>query len=169
MPPISLSALIGSLSSSLAPLGEQLSPVAPLLLRLTTISALLMTGLIWVIQIVHYPSFRFVSPERFGDFHAFHTRAISLIVIPVMLLELSSATLSLLGQFGSGVAPRPLELAAFTALLLVWLSTFALQVPLHGRLAAGPDPALIERLVGTNWIRTVLWSLRALLLLSIRP
>jgi hypothetical protein len=47
------------------------------------------------------------------------------------------------------------------------VSTFAVQVPLHARLAAGFDPQAHRRLVLTNWWRTAAWSLRSLLALWI--
>ena len=47
---------------------------------------------------------------------------------------------------------------------IVWLSTFVLQVPIHNRLKSGKDERLIRRLVATNWVRTIAWSLKALLL-----
>ena len=36
-------------------------------------------------------------------------------------------------------------------------------MPMHGHLLAGEDAKAHRRLVGTNWVRTVLWTLRALL------
>jgi hypothetical protein len=47
----------------------------------------------------------------------------------------------------------------------IWICTFAVQVPLHHRLAQGFDRAVIEVLIHGNWIRTILWSLRAGLML----
>ncbi|NIT98857.1 MAG: hypothetical protein GWN79_27120 [Actinobacteria bacterium] len=43
-------------------------------------------------------------------------------------------------------------------------STVLVQVPLHRRLAEGHDRRTAERLIATNWVRTVAWSLRGLLL-----
>jgi hypothetical protein len=37
------------------------------------------------------------------------------------------------------------------------------QVPLHERLSAGWDAAAHQRLVASNWVRTVLWTVRAVL------
>jgi hypothetical protein len=51
--------------------------------------------------------------------------------------------------------------------VLLWLSTFAIQVPLHRRLAGGFDPAIHRTLVTTNWVRTVLWSIRGLLAVAV--
>jgi len=44
--------------------------------------------------------------------------------------------------------------------IVVWLSTFLLQVPIHNRLKAGKEDKRIQRLVATNWIRTAAWSFK---------
>ena len=43
----------------------------------------------------------------------------------------------------------------------LWASTAFLQVPQHTVLARGFQARAHRRLVGTNWIRTVLWTARA--------
>jgi hypothetical protein len=48
-------------------------------------------------------------------------------------------------------------------LAVIWLSTVFLQVPCHNRLVSGFDQATYERLVNSNWIRTIAWSLRGAL------
>lgn len=41
-----------------------------------------------------------------------------------------------------------------------WVCTFFLSVPIHAQLAKGAhDPALLQRLVRTNWPRTLAWTL----------
>ena len=45
-------------------------------------------------------------------------------------------------------------------LLVIWLSTAMVQVPLHERLASRFEPTLHQKLVSGNWIRTVSWSAR---------
>lgn len=109
--------------------------------------------LIWIIQVLHYPSFRFVDKGIFPSFARFHSNRISMIVIPLMFLELGLALFN----------PRPLIL---TLLSGVWLSTFLLQVPCHNKLALGHDPLIVDRLISTNWIRTVLWSLKLIILVQ---
>ncbi|HEX2205610.1 MAG TPA: hypothetical protein VHG91_20025 [Longimicrobium sp.] len=52
---------------------------------------------------------------------------------------------------------------------MVWLSTALLQVPMHGRLERGFDAAAHRRLVATNWVRTVAWTARGVLLLWSMP
>lgn len=55
----------------------------------------------------------------------------------------------------------------FLLLSIVWVSTFLLQVPLHNALNHAYDSEKIRRLVKTNWIRTLAWTLRSFLLLGI--
>jgi len=42
---------------------------------------------------------------------------------------------------------------------VVFASTALLSVPAHQRLAGGLDRAIHRRLVLTNWVRTLAWSL----------
>ena len=122
---------------------------------------LVMLGVIWVIQIVHYPSFRFAKLGPFRDFTSFHVKAISSIVIPLMTIELLS------GSFLAYKNPRPLILLNFTLILLTWLSTFILSVPLHNKLSQDFDLKNIEKLVLTNWPRTLMWTIRSVILISL--
>lgn len=118
-----------------------------------------MTGLIWTIQVLHYPAFAFVAKDSFLKFHAFHTRNISFIVMPMMILELLSAILLALRS-----PHPPLLVVNALALFVIWLVTFFVSVPLHNSLAKGMGHQAIEKLVITNWARTLIWSLRFILL-----
>lgn len=126
------------------------------------VSTWFLVGLIWTIQVVHYPLFSQVGGDRFVAYEASHARLITFVVGPAMLIE--AATTVLL------VAARPPAIPAWvvwTGLILlgvVWLSTAVIQVPAHARLADGFDATVHQRLVGSNWIRTVAWSLRGVLL-----
>lgn len=56
-------------------------------------------------------------------------------------------------------------MAGLALVAVIWLSTALLQVPCHELLCVGFDPAVHQRLVWTNWIRTAAWSLRGFLVL----
>lgn len=119
-----------------------------------------MSGLIWIIQLVHYPSFHFIDKKDFVHFEFFHTKWITVIVMPIMIMEAITqlATLWLSPTLINGIA------AIF--LLLIWLTTFFFSVPAHQKLASEKDDIVIDKLIHTNWIRTLLWSARAILLFS---
>jgi hypothetical protein len=106
-----------------------------------------------------------VQADAFTEFHAQHARRISIVVIPPMLVELATAV-GLAWRPPDGV-PAALPWIGLALLAVVWLSTFALQVPEHHRLAADFESNAHRRLVRTNWLRTIAWSLRAAVALAI--
>jgi hypothetical protein len=60
--------------------------------------------------------------------------------------------------------PRPLAIVGLVAIAILWLSTVCVQMPVHARLAReGHVPELIDALVRSNWLRTGVWTLRAVL------
>lgn len=124
-------------------------------------AAFALTGVTWLVQLVHYPLLAFVDRARFTEAHTMHTRRITPFVAPLMVIELAAASL-LAVLLPKGVS----AVSVYAGLVLVgviWASTFAVQVPLHGRLSKGLDESEVRRLVATNWIRTVAWSARSLL------
>jgi hypothetical protein len=121
----------------------------------------LMVGLIWTIQVVHYPLFRNVAPVDFPEYHRGHSRRMVLLLAVPAILEIGTATALVWERPDSlGLAPT---LLAGSLLAGIWIMTALLQAPLHQRLAAGYDPALIDKLVASNWWRTAAWSGRGLL------
>ncbi len=117
-----------------------------------------MTGLIWLVQVVHYPLFALVGASAFPAYHAAHTRLITLVVAPLMIVEATAAVWIVAARADDAwVAWTGLTLVA-----VVWLATFGLAVPRHDALMRGGyDLAVIESLAATNWVRTVAWTLRA--------
>jgi hypothetical protein len=63
--------------------------------------------------------------------------------------------------------PRWIAIAGLVAVGMIWASTIFLQVPCHNRLLSGFDLDTYRRLVNTNWIRTLLWSLRGAVLVYV--
>jgi len=72
-----------------APTVSQL-PVSTTLLA-TAAATLFMTGLIWFVQVVHYPLLAEVGEREFARFHELHSRRVTWIVPPVMAVELVTA------------------------------------------------------------------------------
>lgn len=121
-----------------------------------------MVGLIWLIQIVHYPMLAQYSHALPIEAAADHARRITPVVGPFMAVEGVTA-LALLVTTPTGV--HWLLMWSAAALLgVALLSTVAFSVPQHSALAHGHDPDAARRLIQTNWIRTVAWTARALIL-----
>ena len=139
-----------------------------MLLRLLLVAnlgvAAVLTGLIWTVQLVHYPGLALVGKADFARYHAAHTARMGLLAGPLMVAELALA----LWLAGAGRAALPYG-AGWWSLVLVlatWAVTFFVSVPFHNRLAAsGYDYIVIDGLTRTNWLRTAAWTLRLGLLL----
>lgn len=123
-----------------------------------------MVGLIWFVQVVHYPMFSLVGTDAFNAYESAHQRLTTYVVAPLMLLELATA-IGLVTNRPTAVS----NVSAWVGLTLVgviWLSTAVLQVPAHSALQSGFDETVHRRLVSTNWIRTIAWTGRGLLVVS---
>ena len=135
-----------------------MSSSAGLLLSVHLLATAAMVGLIWFVQIVHYPLFAAVGPSEFVAYEQSHQRRTAYVVGPPMAIE-GVTTLMLLVAAPDGVGPLLPWLGA-VLLAVVHASTVLLQVPAHAALAQSPDRATIDRLVRTNWIRTIGWTSR---------
>jgi hypothetical protein len=127
------------------------------------LGTLTMFGVIWIVQVVHYPLFAGVGADGFTAYEAAHQSRITLVVFPAMVLELGTAV-ALLWHRPDAV-PAWMVWVGLGLVGVVWLSTAFVQVPLHTALSAGFDGDAHARLVTTNWIRTAAWTLRAGLVL----
>jgi hypothetical protein len=142
-----------------------------LLLLVHAATTCFMAGLVWFVQVVHYPLYARVGVTTFTAYEQDHVRRTNWVVAPLMGLEALAAGLLLLHP-PAGV---DLALVWIAALLLagIWLATFTLQVPRHAALLRSFDPGVHASLVRTNWLRTTSWTIRAALslvfLVSFRP
>jgi hypothetical protein len=135
--------------------------MAELILLAHVCSTVSMVGLIWFVQIVHYPLFNIVGRQGFAEYERCHQQRTTVVVAPLMLLEATTAALLLLWR-PDGVAIW-LPWAGIGLVALMWGSTFFWQVPAHEKLAEGFDPNTHRRLVRSNWLRTAGWTARGLL------
>lgn len=122
---------------------------------------LYMTGVIWFVQIVHYPLMGKVGAESFVAYERSHTMLTTFVVGPQMVIELATAVL-LVFSMKNMQSWWWINLALVG---LVWASTFFIQVPLHNALSQGFDEVKHLKLANSNWIRTAVWTARAVLLL----
>jgi hypothetical protein len=126
-------------------------------------ATLMMVGVIWFVQIVHYPLFARVGSEGFTLYSEAHSRLTTYVVGPPMLLEAATTLLLVFRR------PEEIPLAAaiigLSLVAIIWLSTVLLQVPRHTTLGLGFDHAAWSGLVLSNWVRTAAWSARGMLVL----
>jgi hypothetical protein len=137
--------------------------VAPDVLLLINVAAtFFMVGLIWFVQIVHYPGLAFVGRDQFGYYHAAHVkRTTAVIAIPTLV---EAATSALLVWKPPTPSAAPACWAGFALVVFIWIVTAALLMPRHNLLAIGFDASAHYSLVAANWIRTVAWTVRGTLM-----
>ena len=128
-------------------------------------TTLYLVGLIWIVQSLVYPSMGLVGADGYTAYHNLHTSRITPVVAPAMILELVTAIYFVFVPL-EGVDKRYFW-CGLALVLIIWASTFFVQVPLHEKLAQSFDGEIQRRLVLTNWIRTTAWTLRGALILWI--
>ena len=136
-----------------------------LALLINLASTWFMVGLIWLIQIVHYPLFRLVGEPNYVEYQRSHQTRITWIVGPVMIAELASSgwLVWLLAQSTAAIWMQ-VNLALVIA---IWIVTATMQVPAHDRLSRGFESGIHRFLVLGNWIRTIAWTARGVLILLV--
>jgi fatty acid desaturase len=133
----------------------------PLVLLVQFAATWTMVGIIWFVQVVHYPLFSRVDGPGSGAYAVENQRRTSWVVGPPMAAE--GVTALWLAASPPGGVGRVLPVVGLVLLALVLGSTVLLQVPAHARLVDGHDPSTVRRLVSGNWVRTVGWSARGAL------
>jgi hypothetical protein len=128
------------------------------ILLANVVSTLFLVGLIWMVQVVHYPLFDDVGEQNYVSYQQRHQTNITYIVGPMMLIELVTAIM--LAFYPVEGINKPLIYAGIGLVVMIWLSTALIQVPYHERLVKGFDLAAYKWLVNSNWIRTIAWTAR---------
>lgn len=110
--------------------------------------------LIWIVQLIVYPSFHVLSDQDFKAWHKTYSLRISVLVMPLMVVQVAFHGIGLYEEASA------LQIVAALLIAVAWIVTFTLSVPCHNALAAtGKSSKVIQRLIRTNWLRTACWSL----------
>jgi len=123
-------------------------------LTIQLISCAAMTGIIWMVQVAVYPLLARLEGKAFDDYHTRYMSQVTFVIAPFMFLEATTCAACLyFGNWQDFVIPTIL-------LALVWASTAFIQVPQHAKLTPENVPALVR----SNWIRSIAWTTRLILL-----
>ena len=122
----------------------------------------ILVGVIVMTQIISYPLLLKLNKNNFYDYYNSYTKRISFIVIPLMTFEvLLTITLNIiLNNF--------YLYASNILLLVIWGSTFFIQVPIHNKLSSSHSNLLVNKLISTNWIRTIAWISKLMTLIKLK-
>ncbi len=110
--------------------------------------------LIWMVQLIVYPSFLHYTPTNLVRWHRKYTPLIGFIVGPLMLAQLGIA----IYQISSEVTLYH-SLSVFI-IAAIWILTFMQFVPIHNAISKGRiSEKMLLSLVKKNYVRTTLWTL----------
>lgn len=114
--------------------------------------------LIWLVQLCIYPAFTYFEEKDLQKWHATYTWRITLVVLPLMFTQLLVSIYQLFIDVDS------FTLSYFLLVLLTWILTFTIYVPLHKKIDTQKNKILTSsKLVSLNWLRVFLWMLIFLL------
>ena len=133
------------------------------LYKIHIVSTSIMVGVIWIMQLVHYPSFNFINIEDYKSFQEFHMKRISLIVIHAMTIELTSGILIFWIYQTNNIFFN----VSLFCLFFIWFLTAILFSKMHQKLTLGYQISIVTKLVNLNWLRTLSWTLRLGLVLFV--
>jgi hypothetical protein len=114
-----------------------------------------MCGVIWFVQLVHYPMMRLFDHNTFIATQLEHqSRTSRVVMIPMLISLLASIALPILRLDALSIVN-----IMFT---FIWCcSTAFWQIPLHNQLAKiGFNEKIHLQLVKSNWLRTITWTLQ---------
>lgn len=110
--------------------------------------------LIWIIQLIIYPSFIYYNLENLVAWHRKYTTLIGYIVSPLMLLQLGIAI------YQTNIEANSYHLISLVIISVIWISTILQFVPIHRNISKGRlSDKMLKSLVKKNWLRTFLWTI----------
>jgi hypothetical protein len=119
--------------------------------------SLALACVLWLVQLVIYPAFRFIDPREFSRWHYRYTGAVTWVVAPLIWLQ----TAGVVGRFLFLQSPDLLWAIECFHTILAWAVTVTVSVPLHSQLQRARNEKTMRKLVVTNWVRTASWSATA--------
>lgn len=110
--------------------------------------------LIWMVQLIIYPSFLYYERNNLITWHQKYTGLITIFVAPLMFGQLGCSVYDLINDL------QILSMVKLGLIFLVWLSTFLYFAPTHGKISKGDfSEKTLHELVKRNWFRTLTWTL----------
>ncbi len=110
--------------------------------------------LIWVTQLIVYPSFTHFETRNLNKWHVLYTKRISIIVMPLMMGQLFLHSYQLMQDI------TLLQIIAYLCIVLAWINTFFFAVPLHKKISTGVEiEKTAQKLIPVNAWRTACWTI----------
>jgi len=110
--------------------------------------------LIWLVQLVIYPSLSRYTEGNLKAWHPEYTRRVTFVILPLMLSQLVLAIYSSI-QLGGW-----LNFVHLLLVIIAWAITFIKAVPMHQELDESENALdVAKRLTQLNLSRTIVWTI----------
>lgn len=115
--------------------------------------------LVWLVQVIIYPSFLYTDRQKLKEWHARYTRRITYFIAPLLFLETGIIAYQIVFEDLSFLIDG-------LFLAIIWSNTFFVAVPIHNAIDRNHNiQQNIRKLISVNRWRTLAWS--ALFLLAL--
>jgi len=109
--------------------------------------------LIWLVQLVIYPSFQYYPFQALIAWHKTYTLRVTFIVLPLLIGQFICTGYLLYHDYSMVLLIKEV------GIILAWILTFGIFVPLHGKINEFEKVnSITEKLVSKNWWRTLIWT-----------
>lgn len=135
-----------------------------LILLLQVLTTWVLLGILWFIQLVHYPLFRRIK-ENFVQYERDHLRRTASLLVPIAVVDIALNVMLVISlEKGSCIFLISFALAMN---IITWLSVFFFQVAEHHSLSDHFSKKIVHKLVKTNWVSTIAWTVKAALIFAL--
>ena len=117
----------------------------------------ILVGVILMTQFINYPLFKSIKSD-FTNYHKKYTERMGYVVAPLMVIELILVTYIILHH-----KENLFVIFIFLLTIIIWASTFFIQVPIHNTLSKKKEKNKIIKLNKSNYIRTICWILKLII------
>ena len=117
----------------------------------------ILVGVILMTQFINYPLFKSIKSD-FTDYHKKYTERMGYVVAPLMIIELVLVTYIIIHH-----KENLFVIFIFLLTIIIWASTFFIQVPIHNTLSKKKEKNKIIKLNKSNYIRTICWILKLII------
>ena len=117
----------------------------------------ILVGVILMTQFINYPLFKSIKSD-FTNYHKQYTERMGYVVAPLMVIELILVTYIILHH-----KENLFVIFIFLLTIIIWASTFFIQVPIHNTLSKKKEKNKIIKLNTSNYIRTICWILKLII------
>ncbi|TDQ18222.1 hypothetical protein DFQ04_0020 [Algoriphagus boseongensis] len=116
--------------------------------------------LVWLVQVIIYPSFRYIDSRKLDFWHQLYTQKILYFVGPLLFVQTGVIALQILWD--------PLIFMLDGLLLgIIWINTFFFAIPIHNTIDQGESlESALPKLLRVNLWRSLLWTVLFLLSLG---